>query len=141
VLNVSDIEIASYVNYTQNKNKFTKLNTYDVVPQANPEFDVFMGTFYTYFEIYKLTPGGKYTIQSSMRDLNEKVVLKNELIESVSPGMYDVVVDYMDIREIPSGIYNYHVLIKDETSGEIAEASKQVYMIQKTEMDNLVYDE
>ena len=140
-LDISDIEIASYVGYTGNVNKFTKLNIYDVVPQANPEFDKYMGTFYTYFEVYKLTPGGKYTLKSSIRDLDDEIVLENKEVESISPGMYDVVIDYMDIREIPSGIYNYHVIIQDETSGEITEADKQIYMIQETEMDILVYDE
>ena len=141
VLNVSDIEIASYVNYAQNKNKFTKMDTYDVVPQANPEFDIYMGMFYTYFEVYNLTPGGKYTLQTSIRDLNEEIVLENERVESVSPGMYDVVIDYMDIREIPSGIYDYHVLITDKKTGEIAEANKHIYMIRESEMDLMVYDE
>ena len=141
VLNISDIEIASYVGFTQNENKFTKLGTYDVVPQANPEFDIYMGTFYTYFEAYKLTPGGKYTLQSSMQDLNEETVLENKLVESVSPGMFDVIIDYMDIREIPSGIYDYHVIITDESSGESAEANKHIYMIRESEMDLMVYDE
>ncbi|MCK5816978.1 MAG: GWxTD domain-containing protein [Candidatus Marinimicrobia bacterium] len=141
VLNISDIEIASYLGYTKDANKFTKLGTYDVIPQANPEFDKYMGIFYTYFEIYELTDGGKYTFYSSMRDLNDKIVLENEVVERVSPGKYDVIIDYMDIREIPQGIYDYHIVIKDEDSGEIAEASKQVYMIQETEMDIMVYDE
>ena len=141
VLNISDIEIASYVGYTQDANKFTKLGTYDVVPQANPEFDKYMGVFYTYFEIYELTDGGKYTFYSSMRDLNDKIVLENEVVERISPGKYDVIIDYMDIREIPQGIYDYHVVIKDEDSGEIAEARKHIYMIRETEMDLLVYDE
>jgi len=125
VLDISDIEIASYVGYTQDANKFNK----------------YMGMFYTYFEIYELTDGGKYTFYSSMRDLNDKIVLENEVVERVSPGKYDVIIDYMDIREIPQGIYDYHVVIKDEDSGEIAEARKHIYMIRETEMDLLVYDE
>jgi len=141
VLNISDIEIASYVGYSQDANKFTKLGTYDVVPQANPEFDKYMGIFYTYFEIYELTDGGKYTFNSSMRDLDGEIVFENEVVERVSPGKYDVIIDYMDIRELPQGIYDYHVAIKDEASGEIAEARKHIYMIRETEMDLLVYDE
>ncbi len=141
VLDISDIEIASYVGHTQDANKFTKLGTYDVVPLANPEFDKHMGMFYTYFEIYELKDGGKYTFSSSMRDLNDEIVLENEVVERVSPGKYDVIIDYMDIREIPQGIYDYHVVIKNEDSGEIAEARKHIYMIRETEMDLLVYDE
>ncbi|MCF7833264.1 MAG: GWxTD domain-containing protein [Candidatus Marinimicrobia bacterium] len=141
VLNISDIEIASYVGLSGKKNKFTKLNTYDVVPQANPEFDVYMGAFYTYFEVYKLTSGGKYTFQSSLYDLNGEIVYENNIVESIAPGMYDVIIDYMDIREMPSGIYDYHVIIKDETTGEMAEANKHIYMIRENEMDLMVYDE
>ncbi|MEA2077984.1 MAG: GWxTD domain-containing protein [Candidatus Marinimicrobia bacterium] len=141
ILSISDIEIASFVGYSQNENKFTKLGTYDVVPQANPEFDKYMGTFYTYFEVYKLSPGGIYTFQSSLIDLDGEKVLENKVIESVAPGIYDVIIDYMDIRELAAGIYDYHVMIKDEKSGKIAEAWKHIYMIREAEMDLYVFDE
>jgi|GEM_PF-1169076 len=140
-LQISDIEIASYAANTQFKNKFTKLGVYDIVPLANPEFDEYMGTFFTYFEVYKLTQGEPYTFQSSLVDLNGETVLENEAVKSIAPGLYDVIIDYMDIKDIPAGIYDYKVSIKDEASGDIAEMTKHVYMIRETEMDLYMFDE
>ena len=140
-LTISDIQIASFAGYTQSNNKFTKLGQFDIVPQANPEFDKYMGTFYTYFEIYKLTPGEKYSFQSSLVDLNGKTILENKPVESVAPGVYDVVIDFMDIRDVPAGIYDYKVEVTDEASGETAKAWKHVYMIRESEMDLYMFDE
>jgi GWxTD domain-containing protein len=140
-LSVSDIQIASYAGYTQTQNKFTKLGQYDIVPQANPEFDKYMGTFYTYFEIYKLTPGENYIFQSSLIDLDGNTVLENKPVESQAPGMYDVVVDYMDIRAVPAGIYDYHVTVTNTANEEKAEQWKHVYMIREAEMDLYMFDE
>jgi GWxTD domain-containing protein len=140
-LTISDIQIASYVGHTQTKNKFTKLGAYDVIPQANPEFDKYTGNFYSYFEVYKLSKGDKYSFISSLRDLNNEVIIENPVLEREAPGVYDVLIDYMDIHDIPSGIYNYQVWIKNESNGEIAEKRKHIYMIQEEEIDLLMYDE
>ena len=141
VLQLSDIEIASYAANTRYKNKFTKLGVYDIVPLANPEFDQYMGTFFTYVEIYKLTEGEKYTFQSSLVNLNGETILENDKVESIAPAMYDIVIDYMDIKHVPAGIYDYHIVVKDESSGETAEAWKHIYMIREAEMDLYMFDE
>ncbi len=140
-LMLSDVEIASFVGYTQQANKFTKLGKYDVIPQANPEFDPYMGTFYTYLEIYKLSPDSLYTFQSSLVDLNGETVLENKTVESIAPGMYDVIIDYMDIREIPAGIYDYHAVVTDQATGETTEVFKHIYMIREADMDLYVFEE
>ena len=140
-LTVSDIEVASYVGRTQKKNKFTKLGMYDIVPLANPEFDEQNGIFYTYFEVYKLHAGEKYTCKSSIRDLNDKIVIENEAVETVAPGMFDIVIDYMDVRNLKSGIYDYHVSIYDEFSGQEVNARKRIYLTQDTDLDAFVYEE
>ena len=140
-MSISDVEIASYVGYAQKENKFTKLGSYDVVPLANPEFDKYMGMFYTYFEIYAMNPGDHYTYRSNLIDLNEQTILENKIIEGTAQGTYDVIIDYMDIRNVPAGIYDYHIQVTNQTTGETAEARKHVYMIREAEMDTYVYDE
>jgi GWxTD domain-containing protein len=141
ILSLSDIQIASYVGQTDKINKFTKLNAYDLIPQANPEFDKYIGGFYTYFEVYNLKAGVPYQIQSSIRDLNNKIIQKNKPIEQESLGMFDPIIDYVDIKDLPSGIYDYHIKITDKKSGQFIENKKHIYMIRETEMDLYMYDE
>ncbi|MBW6458827.1 MAG: hypothetical protein K0B52_06680, partial [FCB group bacterium] len=134
-LTLSDIQIASYVMETRQKNMFTKLDRYDVIPLANPEFDRNNGIFYTYYEIYRLHPGGSYVCQSSIRDMNGNAVIENEAVETAAPGMLEVVIDRMDVRDLVSGIYMYRVHVKDLTSGEEAVAEKRILLAQKASME------
>ncbi|MDD3095717.1 MAG: GWxTD domain-containing protein [Candidatus Neomarinimicrobiota bacterium] len=132
-LELSDIQIASYVAKTSTPGSFTKLGDLDVIPMANPEFDAGNGIFHTYFEIYRLAPGAVYTVQSRIRDLNGKVLLENAPVESRAPGAFDAVVDQMDIRNLPAGTYEYQVLIRLPGSGQEAEAVKRIYFIRETD--------
>lgn len=140
-LSLSDIQIASFVGQAQKPTKFTKLGTYDVVPQANPEFDKYIGGFFTYFEIYNLSKKSNYEFQSSLRDLNNKVIQENPTVERKAPGIYDVIIDYVDLKDLPSGIYNYHIKISDKRSGATVENQKQIYMIRETDLDPIVVNE
>ena len=139
-LTLSDIQIASYISETRQRNMFTKFDQYDVIPLANPEFDESNGIFYTYFEIYQLYPGGRYVCKSSIRDLNAKTVIENDAVETTASGLLDVVIDRMDVRDLLSGTYMYHIYVKDLTSGEEAFAEKRILLAQKARMDVYVFE-
>ncbi len=140
-LEISDIVVASYAGKTDDENKFTKPGMYDIVPMANPEFDNASGIFYTYFEVYQLSPGKAYGVQSSIRDLDGNIIVENEEVKAVAPGKFDVVIDYMDIRELDPGIYQYCVRLEDKNTGETANADRRVFMTGETDMDALLYDD
>ena len=140
-LQISDIVIASYAGRTEKKNKFTRPGNFDIIPMANPEFDKDNGRFYTYFEIYRLEPGGIYATRSCIRELNGDIVKQNEAAEAVAPGEFDIVIDHMDIRDLPPGTYEYGITVHDKSSGETARAAKRLYMVGPADMDALLYDE
>ncbi len=139
-LSISHIEIASYVGKTLVRNKFTKLGAYDIVPAANPEFDKHNGIFYTYFEVYALNEGDTYTCQSSIEDLNGRKVLENEAVRTPAPGSFDVVIDYMDVRSLASGTYDYVVRV-NAGSGETVTGKKRIHMISETDIQAQYFDE
>lgn len=130
---ISDIQIASAVLETDKAGSFTKLNRYDVIPMANPEFDSTNGTFFTYFEIYGLEKGRGYTFQSSVRNLNGDVIMENETVRALAPGNFDAVIDYMDIRSLYAGTYEYHLLVSDTESGRLAEGGKRLFIVGRTD--------
>lgn len=140
-LEISDIVIASHASKATGKNKFTKPGMYDVIPMANPEFDQDNGMFYTYFEIYRLEPGGMYSTKSYIRDLNGRILMENEAVDTRAPAMFDIVIDYLDVRDLKNGIYEYCVKVQDKSTGQTAHASKRIYKIGEADMDELLYDD
>lgn len=129
---LSDIQIASEVFESDERSIFTKLNRYDVIPMANPEFDSTNGTFFSYFEIYRLETDKQYSFQSSIRDLNGNIILENAPEQRTAAGSFDAVIDYMDIRSLYAGTYSYHVLIRENESGKSAETQKNIYVVGKS---------
>ena len=140
-LSLSDIQVASIVGRTDSENKFTKLGVYDIIPRANPEFDKYIGGFFTYFEVYKLTPDAEYEFTSCLKDLNGKIVKSNKSTTNKAPREYDILIDRMELTDVPGGIYHYHACIKDKKTGAIAEKSKQIYMIREEEINVEMYDQ
>lgn len=136
-LQVSDLCLATHVQKTGRKNKFSKYFGYDLVPSANLIFGQINPIIYPFYEIYNLDQSGsqKYKIGYFIEDADGKVVKDLEWAEKKKPGKTAVELYLPGIKtgELTSGSYDLIAKVIDNANNDTAIVEKQVFIINKSQ--------
>lgn len=131
-LSVSEIELASIVNPTQDNNEtvFTKYNR-DIVPNASLTFGLSTPIMYSYSEFYNLdypSEVDSYKVEYKVMDLNGSPVKELDPVMRKKVGDSCVDIGGLNVVGLKSGSYFYRIKVTDLATGNVATRSKKFYV-------------
>ena len=142
-LKISDVQLGLQMGKTDKKNKFSKYFGFDILPNASRIFTEGHLTIFPFCEIYNMEfkegETNTYQVKYSVYGLNGKEVKVLKEIVKKKPGASAVEVDHngMDISDIGSGSYIFHVEVCDIQTGKTAIKGKKFYIIRTNEGEYL----
>ena len=132
-LMVSDLCLATHLQKTEDKNKFSKYFGFDIIPSANLIFGAINPVIYPFYEIYNLKTGKNkpYQVSYSIEDADGEEVRKVDWIEKEKPGPSAVEVYLPGIKTegLSSGSYDLIATVVDERNKDTARVNKQVFIV------------
>lgn len=126
---LSDIQISGQIAKTQQENRFSKYFGYDIIPNASTIFNESYAVIYAFFEAYNFQYNadnpGHYQIRYAVTDLNGKELQAQDWLTRKKPGGSAVEINQVLVSNLPAGIFELKVEVKDEASGQYAKATKR----------------
>jgi GWxTD domain-containing protein len=128
-LAISHIHLSGQISKTQKQNQFSKYFGYDIIPNASTVFNESYQVLYAFFEIYNLqfdqANPGDYKVRYAVTDLNGKELQSQDWIARKKPGSSAVEIDQVVITNLPAGVFELRVEVKDEASNQSISAVKR----------------
>jgi len=124
----SDLELCSTIKSSQKRDDPFFKNSLEVVPNPTLVFGVTARpVVFHYVELYNLDPVKTYTVKQLIIDPDGEVI--REASKTRNFGARDAIeVGTTNVTSIFSGRYQFHVLVLDDSSQEIAKAEKTFYV-------------
>ena len=142
-INLSDIQLASNIHESQNKESVFYKNTFEIFPNPSLVFGQNIPLIYFYAEIYNIKPAenSEYVKveQSLINSKNQSVFTKQKSVNRRSPDIVEVGV--INISKYPSGSYTLVLAVYDSVSGYRVLSSKRLFVYNPEILDTVTMTE
>lgn len=141
---ISDIQVATSITKSSNKNSLFWKNTYEVVPYPSSLFGSKIGKpvlfFYSeFYNINKKEKPGKLKVEHYLFDANNnQKYRKAKFIPRKNNSVVDV--GLINITDYHSGIYSLVVAIADTVREDAVKSTKKVYIYNPDVKDTMMVD-
>lgn len=137
--NISDIEVATRIEKSDNDSSTFYKNTFEVVPNVSTVFGENLPVIFYYVELYNLNKDTDPELLILERvltnDKNEEVSRKRRYIPRKNASIVEA--NTVNISKLPTGSYNLTIALFDSLSNEIAMASKKLYVFNSKVVDTV----
>lgn len=135
---ISDIQLASNISKSENKNSIFYKNTFEVIPNPLSVFSEKKPVMYYYFELYNFTNSDNYKnliLEKKLVNSKNKVLLsKNKIVKTNFSSSVDVGV--INLKKYPSDKYHYEISLLDDAKNILASSQKEFYLINPSVIDS-----
>jgi GWxTD domain-containing protein len=131
---MSDIQVASFIEKTDDKKSIFYKNGLEVTPNPDALFGMNLKTVYYYIEIYSIGKnfsGDKISFVTSISDLSNNIIKQNSKIEKRTSNAF-IEIGNIDVDSLEKGTYLLTVKLLDESSGLSIEKEKKFFVYNKT---------
>lgn len=136
---ISDIEVATKIEKSDNDSSTFFKNTFEVVPNVSTVFGENLPVVFYYVELYNLNKDTDPELLILERvltnDKNEEVSRKRRYIPRKNPSIVEA--NTVNISKLPTGSYNLTLALYDSLANEIAMATKKIYVFNANVVDTV----
>ena len=136
---ISDIEVATKVEKSDNDSSTFFKNTFEVVPNVSTVFGENLPVVFYYVELYNLNQDTDPELLILERvlsnDKNEEVSRKRRYIPRKNASIVEA--NTVNISKLPTGAYNLTLALYDSLSNEIAMSTKKIYIFNANVVDTV----
>lgn len=136
---ISDIEVATKIEKSDNDSSTFFKNTFEVVPNVSTVFGENLPVVFYYVELYNLNKDTDPELLILERvltnDKNEEVSRKRRYIPRKNPSIVEA--NTVNISKLPTGSYNLTLALYDSLANEIAMATKKIYVFNANIVDTV----
>ncbi len=134
---ISDVQLASSIKESDNKNSVFYKNTYEVIPNPGGVFGEPLPIIYFYAELYNTNVDvrSQYLLVEHLllNSTNQLVIKKSKLLPRTTASIVEV--GTMNITKIPTGTYNIIISARDSLKNVSVYASKKLYIYNPSVID------
>ena len=134
---ISDIEVATKIEKSDNDSSTFFKNTFEVVPNVSTVFGENLPVVFYYIELYNLNkeddPEFLILERVLTNDRNEEISRKRRYIPRKNPSIVEA--NTVNISKLPTGTYNLTLALFDSLSSEIAMSSKKIFVFNSSVVD------
>lgn len=136
---LSDIEVATKIEKSDNDSSTFFKNTFEVVPNVSTVFGENLPVVFYYIELYNLNkeddPEFLILERVLTNDRNEEISRKRRYIPRKNPSIVEA--NTVNISKLPTGSYNLTLALYDSLSNDIAMSTKKIYIFNSTVVDTV----
>lgn len=134
---MSDVQLASSIKESDNKNSVFYKNTYEVIPNPGGIFGEPLPIIYFYSELYNTNVDvrSEYLLVEHLllNSMNQLVLKKSKLLPRNTTSIVEV--GTMNITKTPTGTYNLVISVRDSLKNVSVYASKKLFIYNPSVVD------
>ncbi|GAB1442287.1 hypothetical protein MASR2M39_11220 [Ignavibacteriales bacterium] len=136
---ISDIEVATKIEKSDNDSSTFFKNTFEVVPNVATVFGENLPVVFYYVELYNLNKEDDPELLILERvltnDKNEEISRKRRYVPRKNSSIVEA--NTINISKLPTGTYNITVALFDSLSNEISMSTKKIFVFNSSVVDTV----